>query len=116
MEIIIFAVYLLCSVGGMLLVKLGSGNTMLALDGGQLQFKMPLFSILGLCLYIISFILWMVLINVADLSYIVPIGMGLSQVLIIAAAALILKEDINTYQWVGIFVVTTGIVLLNIKK
>ena len=116
MWILVFAIYLACSVGGMLLVKLGSGDTVLAIDHGVLQFKMPMLSILGLSLYIISFLLWMGLINVADLSYIVPIGMGLSQVLIIAAAALILKENINVYQWVGIFVVITGIVLLNIKK
>lgn len=116
MSIVIFVIYLIASVSGMLLVKIGAEATNLGVNQGVIGLNMPWYSIVGMLLYIISFLLWMVLLNSHNLSYIYPISMGLSQALILIVAVLVLKEEIAPVQWIGIVVVLIGVVLINYKK
>lgn len=50
-----------------------------------------------------------------DLTYIMPIVTGISQILIIIAGLTIFKEHITKFGIIGIFLVIIGIVMLNIK-
>lgn len=116
LNILMFIIYLLASVSGMMLFKLGTDVTNFSLSNGVLGFYMPWYSILGMVLYVVSFILWMFLLNSNNVSYIYPIAVGLSQILVLLGAMFILKEDIQPLQWIGIIIVIVGIALINYKK
>ncbi len=56
------------------------------------------------------------MLNYFDLSYISPIIMGLTQILIVISAYFILNETITVTKIVGIATIIAGVILLNIKK
>lgn len=116
MQIILIAIYLLLSVGGLVLVKLGGNSGTIAFANSTLNFNISLISLLGLCCYVISFLMFTKIITMYDLSYIFPICTGIAQILSLVAAYFIFKEQISIYGFIGIVSVILGIVLLNIKK
>jgi len=116
MKILIVAVYLLLSSGGLVLIKLGADSMSFAINKGAFNLSMSWISILGLLCYIISFLLFsFVLVKKFDLTYIMPIVTGISQILVIVAGLTIFKEHINNFGIIGILLVIAGIVMLNIK-
>lgn len=116
MKIISIIIYLILSVGGLILVKLGSGTVHIAIQNGTFSFAMGVKSILGFIAYIGSFLIYtFYIINKFDLSYIFPIITGITQILIIVAGVMIFKEQINTFAICGIIMIIAGIVLMNIK-
>ena len=50
-----------------------------------------------------------------DLSYITPICTGLSQIMVIIASWLILKEQLTGLTIGGVALVVAGIILMNLK-
>lgn len=114
-QILLVVIYLLLSVGALTLVKLGSHGSFSFSDGifsMVIDFKM----ILGLIMYIFSFLLYIGIVANFDLSYINPLTTGISTVLIILSAVFILKETITVYQYVGIGFIVFGVILTNIRK
>ena len=55
--------------------------------------NISLISLLGLFCYLISFILWMLIISRSDVSYIVPLGVACTNIAILIASNLILKRQ-----------------------
>ena len=112
---LLIAAYLFCSVGGLTLVKIGAEHNGLNLNPDFFNLSLSYTTLIGLVLYVVSFLMWMVIVQRFNLSYIQPITTGLSYVLIIAASVLILKESIGSSQWVGMIFILIGVVLMNIK-
>ena len=116
MKLLVVAIYLLLSSGGLVLIKLGADSMSVTINKGAFSLSMSWISILGLICYIGSFLLFsFVLVKKFDLTYIMPIITGISQVLVIVAGLTIFKEHINNFGIIGIFLVIAGIVMLNIK-
>lgn len=116
MKIISIIIYLVLSVGGLILVKSGGNSTNIAIQNGSFNFSMQLKAILGFLAYIGSFLIYtFYIIKNFDLSYIFPIVTGITQVLVVAAGVLIFKESLSTYSIGGIILIILGVVLLNIK-
>lgn len=116
MKIVSIIIYLICSVGGLLLVKSEANATTLAMQNGIFNVSMGIKAMIGFVLYIGSFLIYtFYIIKQFDLSYIFPIITGITQVLVILASVFILKENINVYGIIGIFTIIVGITLLNIK-
>ena len=116
-NIILIAVYIILSVSGLVLFKLGSSKDFaLSLGNGSFSMSINLVAILGLFCYICSFLLYMFLVSKFDLSYIVPITQGIIYVLIFASSIGVFKEKITTTGIIGTVMVILGIILLNIKK
>jgi len=113
---ILVAIYLFCTVGGLTLVKLGADHNQFSAASSFFSLSLSYTTILGLVLYIVSFIMWIIIVQKFDLSYIQPLTAGLSYILIIAASLFILKESISTNQWIGLGCILVGIVLMNIKR
>ncbi len=116
MKLIVIIIYLLLSSGGLILMKLGAEQMSIIVSKNVFNCSMSWISILGFICYIGSFLLFsFVLVRKFDLTYIMPIITGISQILVIIAGLAIFKEHINNYGIVGICLVIFGIIFLNIK-
>ena len=115
-KIVSIIIYLILSVGGLVLVKSGSSSVNIAIQNGTFNFGMGIKAMLGFLAYIGSFIIYtFYIIKNFDLSYSFPIITGITQVLVIIAGVVIFKEHINVYSIGGILLIIIGIALLNIK-
>ncbi|MDT2781817.1 hypothetical protein P7H41_07635 [Vagococcus fluvialis] len=110
---LLFLVYVILSSSGIILFKLGSADLSIKMMSNQLNMNFPMMSILGLLCYLISFILWMIIISKSDVSYIVPLGLGITNVLILVGSMVVLKESINLYGIIGIVMILGGTLLIN---
>lgn len=108
--------YLIFSVSGIILVKIGGSNFSLNISKLDLKIQIEWLSLLGMACYIFSFLLWMIIIPRYNLSFIVPISVGLVQLLVLFAAIFLLKEKVNFLNILGVLTIILGIVLMNIKK
>lgn len=116
MQIISIILYLILTVGGLILIKMGSNSINLAVINGTFSFSMGLKAIIGFLCYIASFLIYtFYIIRKFDLSYIFPIITGITQVLVILAGIFILKEQISIPAIIGIILIIIGIFCLNIK-
>lgn len=116
MKIISIILYLILSVGGLILVKSGSSNVTIAIENGTFNFAMGIKAMLGFIAYIGSFLIYtFYIIKNFDLSYIFPIITGITQVLVILAGVFIFKEQLNSWGICGIILILIGITLLNVK-
>ncbi len=116
MKIISIIIYLILTVGGLVLVKSGSSSINIAIQDGTFNFAMGIKAMLGFIAYIGSFLIYtFYIIKNFDLSYIFPILTGITQVLVIIAGIFLFKEHINAFGIGGVILIIAGIVLLNIK-
>lgn len=112
---ILFFIYVILSSSGIILFKLGSSDLSIKLINNQLNMNIPGLSMLGLLCYLFSFLLWMVIISKSDVSFIVPLGVGITNVLILVGSAVVLKETISLNAMIGIGLILGGTLLMNIK-
>jgi len=115
LRILLVCVYMLLSVSGIVLIRAGSGRTALSVAEGLFQLKLDALTLGGMCCYIVSFLMFMYILSLYKLSYIVPVTTGIVQVLILLAAVFIFREKISTVNLVGVLVVISGIVLMNVQ-
>ena len=116
MKIISIIIYLILTVGGLVLVKSGAETTSLAIQNGTFNFSMQLKVMLGFIAYVGSFLIYtFYIIKKFDLSYIYPIITGITQVLVVIAGILIFKEKLNIYGIIGIILIILGVIALNVK-
>ena len=114
---IIFAVYILLSAGALTLIKLGANSaSQLSIDGGVFSMKIGLMMLVGLVLYIVSFLLSLSLISSFNLSYYYPLSAGAIYVVVALFASVFLRERMSAAQYVGMALILAGIVLMNLKK
>jgi multidrug transporter EmrE-like cation transporter len=65
--------------------------------------------ILGLFLYIFSFLSWLILLSKKQLTYIFPIVTGLGYAGIITTSFFFLREEIDLFKVIGIILIGAGI-------
>lgn len=113
---LLIAVYLIASIAGLILFKLGCKKEFLVgASTGILNIKISFISIVGLLCYLFSFLLYMFIISKFDMSYIVPLTTGIVQIATFIFAIVLFDESVNIYKVSGIFVILIGIYLLNHK-
>lgn len=115
MKYLISLFYLIFTSCGIVFMKLG-GNSISLSFKEPIVFKIGSLTLIGLLFYIASFILWQRLVITFDLSYIVPIMTGITQIIILVASYYILKENISIQNIVGIVLIIIGICFIAIKK
>lgn len=111
---LLFVIYVLLSSAGLVLFKLGSSNLAIQLKDSFFSMNVSIISIAGLMCYLISFLLWMLIISKSDVSYIVPLGVACTNIAILVASHFILHETISTNSLVGAAVIIVGIVIMNL--
>ena len=116
MQIILIVVYLLLSVSGLVLVKLGGNPGTVSMAEGNINFGMSPISLIGFICYIGSFLLYMKLVVMFDLSYITPVITGTVQILTLIASKVVFKEDITTQGIIGASIIIAGLIIMNWKR
>lgn len=113
MNILLIVVYLCCSVGGQVLFKIGSNKGMnIAIKEGSFDCSVNLLCIAGAMSYVISFLLFLVLLSKFNLSKINPILVGVSYILSMIASVTILQEKISLIHGIGITFIFAGIMVI----
>ena len=116
MKYLMIVMYVIFTVAGLILMKKGGNAGKISLGGGELGFSISWISLLGFICYIISFLLYTrIIMMFENLSFISPICNGISQVMIVVASWLILKEQITGLNVGGALLIIAGIVIMNLK-
>ena len=116
MKILMIVCYLIFTVSGLILMKKGGNAGKITVGGGEFGFSISWVSLLGFICYIVSFLLYTRIIMMFEsLSFISPICNGISQVMIVLASWLILKEQITGLNIGGAALIIVGVVIMNLK-
>ena len=116
MQYLLLGLYLLFTTSGLVLMKLGNNAGTIAISEGNLNFTVNMISMFGLVLYVVSFLLFTKIVTTYDLSFILPIITGITQILSLIAALVIFKEKVTIQGFIGIAMVIIGILIMNYKK
>lgn len=115
MKYLLTAIYLLFTTGGMFLLKAGGDSMRLSFSSG-IEFKMRYITMFGFICYIISFLIWQRLLLSYDLSYIVPITMGITQIIILIVGIIGFHERVNWMGVVGVLSIIVGVIFITLGK
>ena len=114
MDKILIAAYVVATAGGLVLLKLGTnGASVISLVGNKIALNITPMSILGIFVYGISFLLYIVLISRFSLGYIVPLTTALVYILVFTASYFIFKESFTMLKIISMSLIITGVILLN---
>lgn len=113
MSIILIAAYIISTSAGLIFIKLG---TPISIIENAVKLNFNLYSIAGICLYGISFILYTYLISKFDLGFIIPITTAVVYIIIFIASFFIFKEVFTVMKIAAISLIILGVILLNLNK
>lgn len=114
---IILFIYAATSSLGLIFLKLGSSSgAPISFVNNRPSFNLGFYSIIGIALYGISFLIYTYLVAKNDLGYIVPIATALVYIFIFVASFIIFKEVFTPLKIVGITLILLGVILLNLNK
>ena len=116
MQFIIIGIYLLVTMSGLILMKLGGNTGRFAMIEGDINFGISPISLLGFICYIGSFFLYTRMVVMFDLSYITPLCTGIVQILTLVASKVIFKENITVQGIVGASIIIIGLLVMNWKR
>lgn len=71
--------------------------------------------IMGTLLYVFSLVLWIYILTKAKLSFAYP-AMSLSYIVVMFFSFYFFKETVNLYQWIGVFLIVSGVTLMFVFK
>lgn len=115
MKFILVGIYVIFTLSGLVLMKLGKNPGSFSMSEGNINFAINPISLVGFICYICSFLLFTRIVVMFDLSYIMPLTTGIVQVLTLVASKIIFKEDFSTQGIIGASIVILGILIMNIK-
>ena len=112
---IVFVIYALLSVTGLLLIKVGTSDTSVVIQDGLFNMQASPKFIIGLIIYICSFIISIYVIKHMKLSIFYPVATGTILLLTCILSVYFLKESVGTFQIIGMALILCGIVFINIR-
>jgi drug/metabolite transporter (DMT)-like permease len=116
MSKLIIALYVLATSLALVVLKLGSKDGAPAqFTDGKLHFNLTFYTITGIVLYGISFLLYIYLISKYDLGYIIPLTTALVYILIFTASFAIFNEAFTAFKLAGIALIVVGLLFLNTR-
>jgi drug/metabolite transporter (DMT)-like permease len=114
---IIIALYVATTSLGLVVLKLGSdAGAPISFVNNKLHLNLNFYTVAGILLYGLSFLVYMYLISKFDLGYIIPLTTALVYIVIFTASYFVFKESFSALKLLGIVFIVTGLVFLNLKK
>ena len=114
-SIVLLSLYILFTAFGLVLYKYGTNiNFTFNIENmTDIVVNVNIYTLIGLCFYVISFILYIIILPKYKLTDIMPILSAITAVLIYALAVLILKEIVTIQKMVGIAVIVIGVFIVS---
>ena len=110
-------IYVCMSAAGLTMIKIGtSRESTLLLDTAGFDLKLSWILVIGLCVYVLSFLMSIVVMKIMNLTIFYPMSAGLIYILVSLAGFLVLKETFTIQQLIGMGIILTGIVVMNLGK
>ncbi len=117
MSRVIIALYVFATSAALIALKWGTKSGLpVHYADNRLQFNLNLYSLGGMALYVLSFVLYVYLISKYDLGYIIPLATAFVYIVIFVASYFIFDEVFTAVKIVGIALILGGLVLLNLNK
>ena len=112
--ILIILAGILCASLGQVFWKLGM-NAVGAIDSLSFPTIVMMFSsplvLLGLCMYGLSTIFWLIALSQKDLSYVYPF-IALTFIIVLLLSKFLLHENVGAYRIIGTLVIIAGLLLV----
>ncbi len=117
MSKIILALYVITTSLGLIVLKYGTkaGLPVSYIDN-KLNFNINFYTVTGLSLYAVSFLLYIYLISKNDLGYIIPLAAAFVYIMIFAGSFIVFKESFTAFKLIGIAMIVGGLIFLNLGK
>lgn len=112
---IIFILYVVLSSVGMVLIKKEGANVSINIGGSSFVSSFSWLFIIAILMYVISFFLWIYVLQIFPLTYISPMAYGLVYVCIALLSYYLLNEIIDLKMWIGCFLIILGVVVSSVK-
>lgn len=107
-------IYVICTVLGLILYKYGATKEFgIMFTNGTLSIKINIISIIGLALYVISFMLYILILPKYDITVILPIVSTATGILIFISSIVFLGETSSMTKWIGFVIMTVGTIIVN---
>lgn len=117
MSKILVTLYILATSSALVLLKLGSkAAPPIHFANNKLQLNINPLVLGGVFLYGLSFLIYIYLVSKNDLGYIIPLTTAFVYVAIFVASYFIFNEVFTTLKVIGIALILSGLILLNLKK
>ena len=107
-------VYFILSITGLVLVKQGSSENSFSVLKKSINITFSPITLIGFVCYVSGFILWVSIIQLYDVSYIVPFSTGVITVLLFASGIVFFKEKFSFGKVVGLIFVVIGVTLIHV--
>ncbi len=112
--LLLIIAYLIFNTAGLSLLKMSTLNLKLASYSDYLElFTKPEF-ILGFLLYAASFLAWVVMLSKKDISYIYPIVIGLSYIVIMITAIILFRDSFTLNKALGSTLIGLGVIFISL--
>ena len=116
MQFLIIGIYLVLTMSGLILMKLGGNTGSFAMENGNINFGISPISLIGFICYIGSFFVYTRMVVMFDLSYITPLCTGIVQILTLIASKVVFKENISIQGIIGASIIILGLLIMNWRK
>lgn len=113
---VLFVIYAFLSAGGLILFKLGGQATSIGIKqtGFSLQVSWQL--IIGVFCYLLSFLLWLIIVSKTQLTFAMPLSVGVVNLLVFLGSSRFLGEQITLIKVTGLVVIIVGLFLITIDR
>jgi len=116
-NLLTFIGFFLFTSAGMVFIKLGGEATQHSFfPVPVIDFKLSLLSFVGFLLYGLSFLLYSSLLQKYDLSFLNPVTIGVTSMLIFICAVIFFHENITVVKIISLMFILFGVVLINLFK
>lgn len=110
-------IYVCMSAAGLTLIKIGTAKeSTLLINSAGFDLRLSWLLVIGLCIYVLSFLMSIMVMKRMNLTIFYPLSAGLIYILVSLAGFLVLKEPFTSWQIVGMGIILTGIVVMNLGK
>ena len=116
MDIILILVYAIISGLGMVLLRMGSVESNFNLIEGNLTMSINPILVAGFILYVITFFLWLIILQKFNLTYVSPVAYGIAFIAICIISYFLLGEVITGVQYLGVLLIIFGVVVTSMPE
>ena len=110
-----FIIYALLSAGGLVLFKMGGESAAIQTNPSGFTLALSGKTVMGILCYLLSFLLWLIIVSKTQLSFAMPLSVGVVNILVFLGSAYFLNEQITPIKIIGLVVIIIGLFLITVS-